>query len=122
MGLKDDETKAGYIPANTLPKTISSTSPKRKAGLEKSDKVDCPPMKGEIYGFSNNKILQEILNARRFITSDSVKNCLISCDLPDPITLRIPTSLDLSNEREMDKLIKLIQAISITKIAIAKSA
>ena len=55
--------------------------------------------------------------AIKAITSDSPKNCLIKEPLPAPNTFLTPTSVDLLEERAVDKFIKLMQAINKVKKA-----
>src|SRR5258708_8939184 len=54
---------------------------------------------------------QERRKAIRQRNTDSPRNCAINCFLEDPITFLMPTSLALSMERAVVRLMKLMPAI-----------
>ena len=53
--------------------------------------------------------------------TDSVRNWVISKDLLEPTTFRIPTSLDLVVERAVARFMKLIQAMIRIRMAITEN-
>src|SRR6516164_7783583 len=61
------------------------------------------------------------LKATRHKVNDSLRNCTINCLRVLPITLRMPISLARFTDRATVRFIKLMQAISKIKIAIAES-
>ena len=60
-------------------------------------------------------------NETKLKSADSVRNCFMRLILCDPTTFRNPTSLARFADFAVERLIKLIQAIEIIKIAIAMS-
>ena len=57
-------------------------------------------------------MIDATINARIFTKNDSNMNCKNNCFADAPITFLKPTSLDRSIDFAVDKLIKLIHAIS----------
>ena len=57
------------------------------------------------------------INAMLLINNDSPINCRANCDLNAPDTLRMPTSLALSEDLAVVRFTKLMQAITIIKTA-----
>ena len=70
------------------------------------------PLKKGSSNCTNNKAR---INEKNTVSNDSLKNCITSCFLNDPIAFRIPTSFALFSERAVLRFIKLIQASNKTK-------
>ena len=69
-------------------------------------------------GRNNSTNINAKKSAIKLCTRDSVKNCTISIFREAPVTFRTPTSFALFPDRAVDKFIKLIPAINITRMAI----
>ena len=107
----DDIMKAGYRPDRRPVISTAPTTPTTVIGLAKAEKLRCVPSKSLNVGmltYSNMKaIIPEIVQTNRA----STKNWLIKWDLYDPMTLRMPTSLALSVDRAIERLMKLMEDI-----------
>src|SRR5258708_19388191 len=71
------------------------------------------------YGSSSQASTIARIKEQRLKSRDSVRNCLTRLPRPEPITFRSPTSLARLADLAVQRLIKLMQAISRMKQATA---
>jgi len=76
--------------------------------VDSSRKIVAGARRGSLNRMTSRKASSML---RQLVSMDSSRNCPISCRRRDPNVLRIPTSLALSIERAVERLIKLIPAI-----------
>ena len=120
IGLNDESTNAGYVPANKPTTSGSAIRKTRYFGCSRSEISNSFADKLLNHGRHSQAIPMARTVDITVVKIDSVKNCLISDFFSEPTTLRIPTSFARLADLAVERFIKLIQASINTNKATAE--